>query len=141
MGPSISGVESGGEADFVSEAQLRRQLHAFEFDLLHLSRQCSSLDQSRAGRQSCEAQRQGSYRNLRVCMLVAQSCMTLCDPMDCSLLGYSVHGILQARILEWVAISFSKGSSQPGSKLGLLHWQIDSLLLSHQGSIVIISSH
>ena len=108
MGPSISGVESGGEADFVSEAQLRRQLHAFEFDLLHLSRQCSSLDQSRAGRQSCEAQRQGSYRNLRVCMLVAQSCMTLCDPMDCSLLGYSVHGILQARILEWVAISFSK---------------------------------
>ena len=39
--------------------------------------------------------------------LVAQSCLTLCDPMDCSLLGSSVHGILQARILEWVAISFS----------------------------------
>ena len=41
----------------------------------------------------------------------AQSCMTLCDPMDCSPPGSSVHGILQARILEWVAISFSRGSS------------------------------
>ena len=40
-------------------------------------------------------------------MLVAQSCPTFCDPMDCSLPGSSVHGILQARILEWVAISFS----------------------------------
>ena len=38
---------------------------------------------------------------------VAQSCPTLCDPMDCSLLGSSLHGILQARTLEWVATSFS----------------------------------
>ena len=44
-------------------------------------------------------------------LLVIQSCLTLCDPMDCSLLGSSVHGILQARILEWVAISYSRGSS------------------------------
>ena len=44
-------------------------------------------------------------------MKVPQSCPTLCDPMDCSLLGSSVHGIFQARILEWVAISFSRGSS------------------------------
>ena len=44
---------------------------------------------------------------------VAQSCPTLCDSVDCSLSGSSVHGILQARILEWVAISFSRGSSQP----------------------------
>ena len=42
---------------------------------------------------------------------VAQSCPTLCDHMDCSLPGSSVHRILQARILEWVAISFSRGSS------------------------------
>ena len=42
---------------------------------------------------------------------VTQSCPTLCDPMDCSLPGSSVHGIFQARILEWVAISFSRGSS------------------------------
>ena len=44
---------------------------------------------------------------------VAQSCPTLCNPMDCSLPGSSVHGIFQARVLEWVAISFSRGSSRP----------------------------
>ena len=44
---------------------------------------------------------------------VAQSCPTLYNPMDCSLPGSSVHGIFQARILEWVAISFSRRSSQP----------------------------
>ena len=43
----------------------------------------------------------------------AQSCPTLCDPMDCRLPGSSVHGIFQERILEWVAISYSRGSSQP----------------------------
>ena len=44
---------------------------------------------------------------------VAQSCLTLCDPVECSPSGSSVHGILQARILEWVAISYSRGSSHP----------------------------
>ena len=44
---------------------------------------------------------------------VAQLCPILCDPVDCSPPGSSVHGILQARILEWVAISFSRGSSRP----------------------------
>ena len=48
---------------------------------------------------------------LCVCVLVTQSCPTLSDPRDCSLPGSSVHGILQARTLEWVAIPFSKGSS------------------------------
>ena len=43
---------------------------------------------------------------VKVNVLVTQSCLTLCDPMDCSPLGSSVHGILQARILEWVAISY-----------------------------------
>ena len=42
---------------------------------------------------------------------VAQSCLIICDPTDCSSLGSSIHGILQARILEWIAIPFSKGSS------------------------------
>ena len=46
-------------------------------------------------------------------MKVSQSCLTLCDPMDCSLLSSSVHGTLQARILEWIAFSFSRGTSQP----------------------------
>ena len=44
---------------------------------------------------------------------VTKSCLTLCNPLDCSPPGSSVHGISQARILEWVAISFSKGSSPP----------------------------
>ena len=46
-----------------------------------------------------------------VCVLVTQSCPTLCDPMDCGLPVSSVHGILRARTLEWVAISYSWGSS------------------------------
>ena len=49
-----------------------------------------------------------------VALLVTPWCLTLHDPMDYSLLGSSVHGILQARILEWVAIPFSRGSSEPG---------------------------
>ena len=48
-----------------------------------------------------------------VCVLVAQLCPTLCDPTDCSPPGFSVHGILQARILEWIAIPFSRVTSQP----------------------------
>ena len=48
-----------------------------------------------------------------VCVSVAQSSLTLCDPMDCSPPGSYVHGILQAEILEWVAIPFSKVSSWP----------------------------
>ena len=50
---------------------------------------------------------------MKVKVLVAQSCLTLCDPMDCSPSGSSVHGILQARILEGIAISFSRVSSRP----------------------------
>ena len=45
-------------------------------------------------------------------VLVTQSCPTLCDPMNCTLPGSSIHEILQTRILEWVAIPFSRGSSQ-----------------------------
>ena len=54
-----------------------------------------------------------------MCVLVAQSCLTLCEPMDCSLLGSSVHGILQARIY-WSGqeIPFSRESSQPGIEPG-----------------------
>ena len=59
---------------------------------------------------SCMYGCNGSWCNL--CVLVAQLCPSLCDPMDCSLPGFSVHEILQARILEWVAISFSRESSQ-----------------------------
>ena len=50
--------------------------------------------------------------NMKLKLLVAHSCLTLYDPMSCSLPGSSVLGISQARILEWVAISFSRGSSR-----------------------------
>ena len=53
--------------------------------------------------------------------LVAQSCSTLCKPMDCSLPGSSVHGILQAQILEWVAMPSSRGSSQPRDQTQVSH--------------------
>ena len=63
------------------------------------------------------------------------SCLTLCDPMGCSLPASSVHEILQEIILKWVAISFSRGSSQPRDwTCVFLHWQADSLPLSHQGN-------
>ena len=51
------------------------------------------------------------YQLMCVCVKSLQLCLTLCDPMDCSVPGCSVHGILQARILEGVAICFSWGSS------------------------------
>ena len=54
-----------------------------------------------------------SQAHSRPACLLTQSCLILCDPVDCSPPGSSVHGILQARILEWVAISSSRGSSLP----------------------------
>jgi len=54
------------------------------------------------------------------CWWVTELGPTLCNPMDCSLSGSSVHGISQARVLEWVAISYSSGSSQPGVRLASL---------------------
>ena len=58
-----------------------------------------------------------------------------CDPLDFSPPGFSVHGILQARILEWVAIPFSRGIFlTQGSNPGLLHWECGVLSLDHQGS-------
>ena len=78
--------------------------------------------------------------------LVTQSCLTLCNPMDCSLPSSSVHEILQGRVLEWVAISFSRGPSGPGvgirgSNLSLLHCRQILYQLSHQGTPSINSSH
>ena len=58
----------------------------------------------------------GELGRLKVNVKVAQSCPTLCDPMD-----YTVHGILQARILEWVAFPFSRGSSQPRDRTQVSH--------------------
>ena len=64
---------------------------------------------------------------------VTQSCPALCDPIDCSPPGSSVHGILQVRILEWVAISFSGGIlPTQGSNPGLLHCRQILYCLSYQ---------
>ena len=72
------------------------------------------------------------------CVLIHFSRVRLCDPMDCSLPGSSVHGILQAWILEWVAFPFSRGSSWlRKSNLNLLClvlWQAGSLPLAPPGS-------
>ena len=70
------------------------------------------------------------YVCVRVCLHAcarAQSCPTLRDPMDCSPPAISVHGVLQARILEWVAIPFSRESSYPGVGGGSPTLQADSL--------------
>ena len=61
--------------------------------------------------------------------LKGKSCPTLCDPMD-----HTVHGILQARILEWLAFPFSRGSSQPRDRTQVSHIAGDSYQLSHKGS-------
>ena len=74
-------------------------------------------------------------------VLVTQSCLTLCNPMNCSLPDSSVHGILQARILKWVALPFARGSSQPRNwTRGFLHWRQILYSLSHQGSWPLVIS-
>ena len=74
-----------------------------------------------------------------VCVLVPQLCLTLCDLMDCSPPGSSVHEILQARILEWVAIPFSRGSSclTQGSNPGFPHCRKILYHLSHYGEFLL----
>ena len=68
-------------------------------------------------------------------VLVAQSCLTLCDPMDCSPPGSSVHGISQARILEWVVLPFIRGPSQCRDQTQVSHIADGFFYhLSHQGS-------
>ena len=62
-----------------------------------------------------------------VYVCVAQWCLTLCHPMDCSSPGSTVHGILQARIFEWVATTFSRRSSQHRDQTRLSHIAADSL--------------
>ena len=68
------------------------------FLMVQLSHLCMTTGKTMQGKKESEA---------------AQSCLTLCDPMDYSLPGFSIHGIFQARVLEWVAISFFRGSSWP----------------------------
>ena len=91
---------------------------------------------------SCTAGRRFTLRATREAYIlfslkkgeVTQLCPTLSNPMDCSLPGSSVHGIFQARVLEWVAISFSRGSSWPRDWTTFyLHYRQTLYRLSHQG--------
>ena len=85
----------------------QRVLLVYTFDCLHLIRNCAES---------------------------LQSCLTLCDPMDCSPLGSSVHGILQERILDWVAISFSRDLFHPGIEHRSPALQVESLLTELRGN-------
>ena len=64
---------------------------------------------------------------IKVKVKVAHSCPTLCDPMNCGVPGSSVHGILQARVLEWVAVPFSRGSFDPAIECTFSTLPVDSL--------------
>ena len=76
---------------------------------------------------------------LCVCVKLPQSCPILCNPMDCSPLGSSVHGILQARILEWVAMPSSRGSFlTQGSNPGLLHCSQILYHMNHRRSKTVL---
>ena len=73
-----------------------------------------------------------------LCVLVVQLCPTLCDPMDRAPQAPLVHRIFQARVLEWVAISFSQGIFPThGSNLGLLHCRQILYQLSYEGRYLI----
>ena len=69
-----------------------------------------------------QQQHKGAYNRIRLCVCsVTQWCPTLCDTMDYSLQGSSVHGNSQARMLEWVSISFSRETSWPKNRIGFSH--------------------
>ena len=79
-------------------------------------------------------------KDLHMCVLVIQLCPTLCDPMDCSPTVSSVHGIFQARLLEWVAIPFPAIFPTQGSNSSLLHCRHILYFLSHQVSPIVVSN-
>ena len=76
---------------------------------------------------------QGDYIYIFLCAC-AQSCLTLCSPMACSLPGSSAHGIFQARTLEWVAISSSRGTSQPKDQTHVSCLHVGRWILNHCGT-------
>ena len=100
--------------DYIDVAKSWTQLNGFHFYFLSW---CVCVCVCVCVRAHNKIKIQGSFVhldkevNICCCFLVAKSCLTFCDPMDCSLPGSSVHGIILARILEWLAISFSRGSS------------------------------
>ena len=100
IGPRCRKLSRGSGAGWGSLRIVRQQQEQRE----NQDRSLSWAFPSKAG--------QGKQSAIGCCCLVTQSCPTLCDPMDCSPPGSSAHGILQARMLEWGARPFSRGSSQ-----------------------------
>ena len=93
----------------------------------------TSCNPERRDLRSQSSQELFSVLPLSVLRLFAQSCSTLCDPMDCSPPGSSVHEILQARILEWVAMPSSRDLPDPGIEPRSPALQADSLLSEPPG--------
>ena len=130
----------GGEDPLEKEMSTHSSILAWEIPWTYKPGERQSMGLQRIGHNLATKHQQQSscgifWRLLRSKAL--RSCPTLCKPTGCSPPGSSVHGILQARILEWVAISFSRDLPDPGiepesPEAPIL--QADSLLLSHQGS-------
>ena len=103
----------------------KRNEHRVLKKYLHMHVQCNTIHSS----QEAEATKIcSSIDEWIICiqwnitvLSLAQSCLTLCNPLDYSPPGSSIHGNFQARILEWVAILFSRGSSQPRDKIQVSH--------------------
>ena len=98
------------------------------FDLYEMSRICKSIETE--SRSVVLVAGELAITGLKKKVSVAQSCLTFCNSMDCNQPGSSVHGILQVRILEWVAIPFPTQGLDPG----ILHCREILYCLSHQGS-------
>ena len=92
--PSKDAVQGKAEVKVWKEYDIFRKLQTLEYR--------QELRAGVTGGEASESERE-----------VTQSCPTLCDPMDCSLPGSSIHGIFQSSVLEWVAISFSRVSNRP----------------------------
>ena len=106
-GPSTSWQIEGGRVEAVTDFILLGSKVTVDSDGSHEMKRCLLLGRKAKANLAC----------MHACPCsVAQSCLTLRDPMDCRPPGSSVHGIFQARILEWVAISSSKGSSWLGDR-------------------------
>jgi len=124
-----------GTTQTLSKSEVLTGFHCLRFILLMSGEDpCCTESKSPSERHRQQLRNaKSSDLGMRPCS-VTQSCLILCDPMDCSLPGSSVHGILQARTLEWVAISSSRGILlTQGSKLHLLHWQVDSFTTEPPG--------
>ena len=125
--PSECHWDSGLGSDFhdcVSSPKLlscRQTGSGFSPFLIHWPYRQNSNGQGATGGPQSTASEKLALRPVELKVLVAQSCLTLCDPTDCGPPGSSVHGILQAKILQWVAIPFSRGFSPPRDRTRVSH--------------------